>query len=56
MLCTSDEGQLSLIYEMLAELPEVDYLKTWAALSRRRTTSRNATEEEHDRKENYSKE
>lgn len=46
MLCTGDEGHLSLIYEMLAELPGADYPETWAALSRSRKISRNEAGEE----------
>lgn len=48
MLCTGEEEHLSLIYEMLSELRETDYPKTWEAVSESTKIVRMAAEKRQD--------
>lgn len=48
MLCTGEEEHLSLIYEMLSELQEADYPKTWEAVSGSAGIVRMAAEKRQD--------
>lgn len=48
MLCTGEEEHLSLIYEMLSELRETDYPKTWEAVSESTRIVRMAAEKRQD--------
>lgn len=48
MLCTGEEEHLSLIYEMLSELQETDYPKTWEAVSGSTGIVRMAAEKRQD--------
>lgn len=48
MLCTGEEEHLSLIYEMLSELQEADYPKTWEAVSGSAGIVRMAAENRQD--------